>query len=73
MDPAEYYYNVNSVTNDSKLYVIMEHYKYNIWALIALILLLIIAKNTNTIYLFNFLIIISLTTIFTYLIILKRF
>lgn len=60
----EYYQTLNSMLEDSNLRIIMEHYSYNIWALISLILLIIIVKNTDSIYLYNFLLIILLASLF---------
>jgi hypothetical protein len=60
----KYYQTLNSMIEDSNLRIIMEHYSYNIWALISLILLIIIVKNTNSIYLYNFLLIILFASIF---------
>jgi hypothetical protein len=68
----EYYQTLNSMIEDSNLRIIMEHYSYNIWALISLILLIIIVKNTNSIYLYNFLLIILFASLFAMYKILKK-
>lgn len=72
MNYSEYYHNLNSISEDGELRITMEHYAYNIWALISIVIFIIIVKNTNAIYLYNFFLIIMMVFIFAMYKILKR-
>lgn len=67
-----YYQSLNGMIKDSNLRITMEHYSYNIWALISLALFIIIVKNTESIYLYNFMLIILLASIFAMYYITKK-
>lgn len=55
---------IKSMMENSEIYVTMERYGYNLWAIVAFIFCLILFKIINKIYLFNMLAIIVMV-IFT--------
>ena len=59
------YYNVNAVYDDSNIRLTMQRYSYNLWALIAIIALIIILKMIDSIYIYNVIVLFILTAFFT--------
>jgi len=51
---------IMSMMDNSEIYLTMERYGYNLWAIIAFIFFLLIFKMIDKIYLFNIIIIILL-------------
>lgn len=51
---------IRAMMDNSEIYVTMERYGYNLWAIIAFIFFLLIFKMIDKIYLFNMIIIILL-------------
>jgi len=49
----ENYHNVNAIYNNSNIRLTMEKYSYNLWALMAIVTLIIILKIVDSIYLYN--------------------
>lgn len=63
--PSDYYHNLNAMINDSNLRITMEHYGYNIWAFLSIILVLLIIKFTDTNNLYNYVLIITIVMLYT--------
>ena len=64
------YQNIKAIYDDSNIRLTMERYGYNLWALLALIGIIIIFKIIDKVYLYNafviFLIVSFLTVYFIY-------
>jgi hypothetical protein len=56
--------NVNAMLSNSDIYVTMERYSYNLWAIIALILTTILFKTINNVYIYNIIVVIILVAFF---------
>lgn len=59
------YYNVNAIYDDSNIRLTMERYSYNLWALIAIITVIIILKIADGIYLYNVIVLFILASFFS--------
>ena len=59
------YYNVNAIYNDSNIRLTMERYSYNLWALIAIVTVIIILKISDGIYLYNVIVLFILALFFS--------
>jgi hypothetical protein len=57
--------DINAMVDDSELRFTMEHYSYNLWALLALICIIFIFKIIDISYLYNVMVIFILTIFFT--------
>ena len=56
--------NVNAMLSNSDIYVTMERYSYNLWAIIALILTTLLFKTINNAYVYNIFVIVILVAFF---------
>jgi hypothetical protein len=59
------YYNINGIYNNSNIRLTMERYSYNVWALIAIIALIIILKIADGIYLYNIIVLFIFASFFS--------
>jgi hypothetical protein len=58
------YNNIKAVYDDSNLRITMERYRYNMWALISLIGVIVILKIIDRMYLYNIFVIFIVVAFF---------
>lgn len=56
--------NVNAMLSNSDIYVTMERYSYNLWAIIALISVTLLFKTINNVYIYNIFVVVILVAFF---------